>query len=166
MTEPAPKSQLRWIWFAVAAVGFLIIREIGTPAPAAKPTAPAAPAVTPAAPPPTAAERAAAEEKEKAQAMAAAGQFRAMIAKVDDGMISEVAPDGSSPNRLLIAVSDRWHYQPKQIRLQTAQALQRLWATAFSPDRPDHARIRLLDQTGNEVGGSRVWGGSVIWVAD
>ena len=40
------------------------------------------------------------------------------------------------------------------------------WAAIASPQEPDLARIKIVDAKGNEVGGSRVWGGSLIWVQD
>jgi hypothetical protein len=67
---------------------------------------------------------------------------------------------------LRITMTDLWHRQSYQERLQGAQMLQRTWSRIYSPDRPDSARIKLVDRMGNEVGGSRVIGGSVIWVVE
>lgn len=72
----------------------------------------------------------------------------------------------ASPNQLKIAVTARWHYEPKAIRLQMAQLLWKAWASIHSPDEPDKARITLRDAMDNEVGGSRLLGGSLIWVND
>lgn len=67
-----------------------------------------------------------------------------------------------------ITVKNTWHYEPKQIRLQAAQTLWRVWATQFCPEKEtiDNCRIILIDLAGNEVGGSSAWGGSVVNVKD
>jgi hypothetical protein len=65
-----------------------------------------------------------------------------------------------------LTVRNLWHLRHKQIRFQDAQTLWKAWAAIASPKDPDNARIKLVDQNGNEVGGSRVWGGSLIWVQD
>jgi len=66
--------------------------------------------------------------------------------------------------RLVIKVANSWHFQPYQLRLQMAQNLWNIWASIDSPDAPDKALIRIVDLNGNEVGGSRIFGGSLIWV--
>ncbi len=53
-----------------------------------------------------------------------------------------------------------------QERLQAAQALWQMWVKIVRPKQPDHARIKLVDLLGNEVGGSRALGGSLIWVQE
>lgn len=63
-----------------------------------------------------------------------------------------------------LTVRDIWHLRHYQLRLQDAQTLWEAWAVIASPSEPDSARINLVDGNGNEVGGSRVWGGSLIWV--
>jgi hypothetical protein len=63
-----------------------------------------------------------------------------------------------------LTVADVWHIKHKQIRLQDAQTLWETWAMIASPQDQDRARIKIVDHRGNEVGGSRVWGGSLIWV--
>lgn len=62
---------------------------------------------------------------------------------------------------LMITLENPWHYEPKQIRLQAAQALQRHWASIHDPKRPDRAHIVLLDKMGNTVGGSKMYGTSI-----
>ena len=54
----------------------------------------------------------------------------------------------------------------KQVRLQDAQLLWKAWAGLASPDKPDSARIKIVDLGGNEVGRSRFLAGSLIWVQD
>lgn len=65
-----------------------------------------------------------------------------------------------------ITLRNVWHLRNKQIRLQDAQTLWKAWAVVASKDDPDKARIKLVDLNGNEVGGSRVLAGSLIWVQD
>lgn len=65
-----------------------------------------------------------------------------------------------------IEVSNNWHIKPYQIRLQDAQNLWNAWAKIASPNEPDSARIKIVDSNGNEVGGSRVLAGSLIWVQE
>ncbi len=65
-----------------------------------------------------------------------------------------------------IKVRNSWHIKPYQIRLQDAQNLWSAWATIASPKEPDSARIKIVDFNGNEVGGSRVLAGSLIWVQE
>ncbi len=73
---------------------------------------------------------------------------------------------GDSILEATLTVGNTWHVRHKQIRLQDAQALWELWATIASPKEPDSARIKIVDLRGNEVGGSRILGGSLIWVDD
>jgi hypothetical protein len=47
-----------------------------------------------------------------------------------------------------------------------AKMLWKAWASIHNPTNPDKARISIRDVTGGEVGGSRVWAGSLIWVDD
>ena len=58
-----------------------------------------------------------------------------------------------------------WHRDVYQVRYQVAQTLWKAWAGIHSPNEPDKARIDILDLNGNKVGGSRIWAGSLIWVA-
>lgn len=66
----------------------------------------------------------------------------------------------------VISVDDSWHSQHYQVRLQQAQAWQREWAQQHSPGEVDRARIKIVDRGGNEVGGSRVLAGSMVWVRE
>ena len=65
-----------------------------------------------------------------------------------------------------IKVQNRWHLQNYQIRYQAAQNLWEAWATIAKPKDVDHARIKIVDLNGNEVGGSRSRAGSLIWVKE
>ncbi len=71
---------------------------------------------------------------------------------------------GLDEDDLLIVVSSNWHYQPRQMRLQMAQALWKIWAGIHSPKEPDKAKISLKDMMGNRVGGSGIMGGSLVHV--
>lgn len=73
----------------------------------------------------------------------------------------------SNADFLDITVTNAWHVSAKQVRLQAAQNLLKLWASINSPREPGRSRIRLLDLNGNEVGGHRMGGlSSSIWVQD
>ena len=74
--------------------------------------------------------------------------------------------EGFSPHQLAITVPNDWHYQPQQIRIQMGQNFWKIWASIHSPDKPDQARISIRDLNGNEVGGSRVMAGSLIWMKE
>ncbi|MBY0554332.1 hypothetical protein K2P97_07380 [bacterium] len=76
----------------------------------------------------------------------------------------EKVQNGSLPNIVRITVSNTWHSQPYQIRLNAAQGLQKLWGNLYSPETPDRGRIQLIDMNSNEVGGSKTLGG--VWVSD
>lgn len=72
----------------------------------------------------------------------------------------------SSHWQATLTVRDSWHRRHRQNRLQDAQVLWKTWALLASPDDLDRARIKILDRMGNEVGGSRLLAGSMIWVQD
>lgn len=71
-----------------------------------------------------------------------------------------------SENTATITVSNQWHVRNKQLRLQDAQTLWRLWANINNPSEVDKARIKIVDGNGNQVGGSGFLGGSIIDVKD
>ncbi len=83
---------------------------------------------------------------------------RALIVSVEEYALNS--------NTAKITVSNAWHGRPYQIRLQDAQPLWKVWSQINYPVKPDHTRLKLVDLMGNEVGGSRVLGGSMIWVKD
>lgn len=84
-------------------------------------------------------------------------------AGVGNELISNVSTRGET---ITITVATGWHYQPKQVRQQSAQILWQTWAMIASRDNLDRARLSLRDAVGNEVGGSRLLAGSLIWVDD
>lgn len=62
--------------------------------------------------------------------------------------------------KLTVEVVQEWHFLPKQIRLQGAQDIGKVW------QRCDHSRrgwFSLVDVNGNEVGGRGITG---VWVAE
>lgn len=77
-------------------------------------------------------------------------------------LVASVSTDGTTDITLIITVGNLWHVRHKQIRLQDAQALAKLWAS-MSPA-GGNARIKLVDHMGNEVGGTGLLGG--VDVAD
>jgi hypothetical protein len=162
-------------WTALAlAIGFvsLIASAVSHLFPGPPHLRPAAPITTTPLPPPTpptphqdtAADRAVVLSR----AVQGLAEFKAELRKVRDGsrLISAVSLDDSNPQRLHITVTAAWLLQPKAVRTELTRALWMLWAKIDSPEKLDLARISLRTPTGTEVGGSRVWGGSLIWVDD
>jgi len=104
-----------------------------------------------------------AEEKERPKKEL--DRFVKLIESIDtEGVLIDSA--SVNEGRLKVTVKSGWHYQPYQIRLQMAQNLWKVWATIHSPSEPDRARISITDLNGNEVGGSRILAGSLIWVKE
>jgi len=69
-------------------------------------------------------------------------------------------------DKLIITIDNFFFELKYQKRLQVAQTLWGMWAEYHSPKNPDQSRIRICDIMGNEVGGSRAMGGSLIWVQE
>lgn len=94
-------------------------------------------------------------------------KYRSLINSIDEdrNVIANVS-QGRLDGEIKITVSNVWHYHPYQVRLQTAQNLWNIWAKVYSPIDVDKSRIQIVDLNGNEVGGSRVWAGSLIWVQE
>lgn len=76
-------------------------------------------------------------------------------------VMHSVAREGET---LTITMANGWHLSGYEARLRSAKALWVTWARIVSPGDLDSARIRLVDFSGTEVGGSRVLAGSLIWV--
>jgi hypothetical protein len=94
-------------------------------------------------------------------------ELLAFIRTVDkNGDLIINVTQGVDSNTAKITVANQWHDSGYQVRLQNAQLMWKSWAGFRSPKEPDKARIKILDRMGNEVGGSRIWGGSLIWVKD
>lgn len=95
------------------------------------------------------------------------GEYRKMMRTIDpQGDIVVNVIEGRQNDTINVTVANSFHYEPYQMRLQLAQTFWQGWSRIHSPTEPDKARIKVLDMSGNEVGGSRVWGGSVIWVKE
>jgi len=87
----------------------------------------------------------------------------------ESGFISDVNFEPQN-KRAVLTVSNAWHRQPKQLRLQFAQNLWKQWAVICVKqavgDNVDACRIKLIDNNGNDVGGSSFMGGSLVSVID
>jgi hypothetical protein len=96
-----------------------------------------------------------------------AQEFLTVIRKYDprQQLVVDATP-GKIQDQLVITVPNAFHRLHYQERLQAAQLLWQVWVTVLKPKDPDHARIKLVDRLGNEVGGSRALGGSLIWVQE
>lgn len=105
----------------------------------------------------------------KANALKRCEQFTEVVQQIDEN--GELIA-GISIYKLTatINVQNHWHLhlhlQNYQIRYQSAQNLWEAWATIVRPKDGDHARIKIVDLNGNEVGGSRTRAGSLIWVKE
>ena len=88
---------------------------------------------------------------------------RLSSAGIDHSIIKSVSVNGDTAT---ITVSNAWHLTAYQVRLQAAQNLWKLWVSIAAPNDPDKARIKLVDFNDNEVGGSRILGGSLLWVQE
>jgi hypothetical protein len=125
------------------------------------------------------AERKDREQKAAAEAAANAANQKEIKDKLDaylavlqsDDFASKIVDRVSVERRgdmwtATITVTNLWHLRDKQLRLQDAQNLWKAWALLASRNDPDKARISIVDFNGNEVGGSRMLAGSLIWVQD
>jgi hypothetical protein len=92
--------------------------------------------------------------------------FLAELISSKAGMyISAVNKNREIKNTVDVYVFDRWHYLPYQVRYQMAQVVQVVWARCSRLSAYDDARIKIMDLNGNDVGGSTMFGGSIIWVS-
>jgi hypothetical protein len=93
--------------------------------------------------------------------------FLTVIRKYDprQQLVAGATP-GKLRDQLIITVPNAFHRLHYQERLQAAQLLWQIWLTVLKSKDADHARIKLVDRLGNEVGGSRALGGSLIWVQE
>lgn len=81
---------------------------------------------------------------------------------IDARFIVRVESDDNDDHTIVVVVGAYWFLMPKQLRLQAAQNMWQLWAKLDSPRDLDKARIKLLDQNGNKVGGSGLLAGSMV----
>lgn len=83
------------------------------------------------------------------------------------GLTEEMFPKLSAKgNKVTITVVHAWSEMDYNSRFEAATILYKLWALVASPDSPDLARISIRTEGGTEIGGSRVWAGSLIWVQE
>lgn len=90
-------------------------------------------------------------------------QFAEVLKQMDENG-NLIAGVSISDLTATIKVKNLWHLQNYQIRYQSAQNVWEAWAAIARPKDVDHARIKIVDLNGNEVGGSRFLAGSLIWV--
>jgi hypothetical protein len=76
----------------------------------------------------------------------------------------------SSLPQLVLEVRSNWHYQSKQVRKDATTKLWERWVRLCLikklGEEADSCRIKLISQSGDAVGGSRVFAGSLIYVND
>lgn len=94
--------------------------------------------------------------------------YRSLLESTNVSVVERLEAEEVVPGvlELTLTVGNRWHVRHYQVRLQDAQTLWRAWAATVSPEATDSARIKIVDRMGNEVGGSRLLGGSLIWVKE
>ncbi len=155
LSEPGQRARERLFWFHLA------------PPPAAVSNLSAAPTPPPAATPAPAAAAQANSQPSYPPFEGDRDRFMKAVREIDPkGALVVGASKGRRETNLVITVADGWHYQPYQMRLQAAQNLWSAWAKIRSPSDVDKARISIVDMNGNEVGGSRMLAGSLIWVQE
>lgn len=107
------------------------------------------------------------DQQSQAQAQANLDGYSALLTAAGVTVVREYGVKCSGDLwTVTLSVDDVWHIKPYQIRLQDAQAFWEAWARIASPNEPDKARISIKDLRGNEVGGSRMLAGSLIWVQE
>ncbi|HRW55112.1 MAG TPA: hypothetical protein P5081_19750 [Phycisphaerae bacterium] len=112
------------------------------------------------------AREAAAREAAKAERKSLLDKYIAVLNAADVQLVDSVSVGTIAGDHweATITVKNVWHLRAYQIRYQDAQALWDVWSRIASPNNRDKARIKIVDQRGNEVGGSRLLAGSLIWV--
>lgn len=107
-----------------------------------------------------------AEAQRTVNAEQAVREFKRFIAQatLESALIADVQL--INKGILQIVVDTSWHCQPGVVHLKAAQHFQELWAAAYSPGEPHRARIRLITQNGMPLGGSRMWDGTLVYLAN
>lgn len=113
-------------------------------------------------------ERRALQRKRTSDARGLLDDYVTILSGARPGVVQNVSVKAQGDEMWVatLTIADSWHVRHYQIRLQDAQMLWRYWALIASPDAPDKAYIEIDDRLGNSVGGSRMWGGSMIWVRE
>ncbi|MGG6295257.1 hypothetical protein ACQ4M4_12780 [Leptolyngbya sp. AN02str] len=173
-TTPKSRSGL-WKGLGIGVLVFVGLGVIGNFLPETEPVAETAPAVEEPAVEVAEVEASSAAEPEPIAEVSNSGELQEdvetytnLVRTVDpeSTAVVSIAADPNIEGQIIIEVSQAWHYDPKQVRLQAAQALWESWAKIHNPNEPDKARIQLVDGRGNSVGGSRFLAGSLIYVDD
>jgi|GEM_PF-3393503 hypothetical protein len=104
----------------------------------------------------------------EASAAEALTKFRSKLSAADPkgAIVVRAGLQSGSEYTAVVVVSGQWHHQPKGARKEAAQGFWRLWSQARSPSEPDRARIKIQDQSGNELGGSSWIAGSIVEIKD
>jgi hypothetical protein len=89
-----------------------------------------------------------------------------MLNKQNFKIVQDVYLDKDLLQQVIIVMKPIWHIRNKHLRKNDATVFWELWASINSPNDPDQARVKLVSIDKDHVGGSRVWGGSLIWVED
>jgi hypothetical protein len=99
-----------------------------------------------------------------------AEQFRkvlfAALAADNLNIVQNVYVNDIIPQQIIIEMKPIWHARNKHLRKNDATQFWKLWASIHSPNDPDRARVKLVSINGDEVGGSRILGGSLIWIEE
>lgn len=113
------------------------------------------------------------ESSEQAALLEGRRAFESVVAMAeqatnDDMLIVRTQLDGSS-TCLYVTVDQSFHLMPYQFRLQHIQTYHQLWEGCLAHPRAgfqplSHGQLSVIDLYGNEVGGSRVFGGA--WAQD
>jgi hypothetical protein len=83
-------------------------------------------------------------------------------AGVVDGVVAKAKMDPlGEGNDIIVTVGASWNRATKSERLQLAQTLWRTWALSSGLQDADAAHIRLVDHSGNRLGGSGTMGSSI-----
>ena len=106
------------------------------------------------------AEEAAKPQKELAANVA---EFKQVLQTLDYPFVTGMRGTYVEPKSkfLTLTVSNVWHELPRQVRLQHAQSLQKVWSTIASRNDPLGAYIEIVDNNGNRVGGGGTYSVSV-----
>lgn len=137
-------------WILIAMIGDLIWPPVSTPESREVVAAPVSPVPPPAEP--------SEPEGPTDQDLRDASEIKFRLAAEDLPGVALSRVDDLG--KLTVEVVQEWHFLPKQIRLQGAQDIGKVW------QRCDHSRrgsFSLVDVNGNEVGGQGITG---IWVAE
>jgi hypothetical protein len=90
--------------------------------------------------------------------------YRNALAEMPEATRFFVNVSGDGSHRIRIVVTNEWHVLPYQHRLQLAQYLLKLWHVEHRNPQPETNKLTIRDISGNEVGGTTMWGR--VWVQE